>query len=160
MKKTRINALRVSLASIILCAVMGVMLSLQAGKVQDILQKIADKGKLENLEEFVKYAAYCLPIIMAAIVLTVLYEVWKADDAIVMHREKAIATVVMALFSYAVLLPIVASKNEPVGESEKTLIEMTIVWFVFQAVPMLVMMLYHVAMNDGSEPTPEEKEEK
>lgn len=167
MKKTRINAFRVALSSAVLCGVMGAMLLLQATKVHEILQKIVDNGKLDNLEQFAKYVTYCLPVIVAAIMLTLIYAIWKADDKAVMHKEKAIATVAMALLTYAVLLPIVASKKEPIGESEKTLLEKTIVWFVFQAVPMLVMILYHVAMNDGSEQIPdacesthEEKEEK
>ena len=151
MKKTRINSFRVASASVIICAVMGLMLSLQTGKLQNILLKISEKGELENLEWLFEYASYCLPVIIVAIVLTAFYSIFKAEDATVMHKEKTIASVVLTIFTFAILLPIVASKKEPLEEGGKTLIEMTAVWFAFQAVPMLVMMLYHTAMNDGSE---------
>ena len=122
------------------------------------MAKIAEKGNLANVEWLVKYLSYILPIVPVIIALTVYYTVFK-DDAIVMHKEKTLASIVLIAFTYAFLLPVVASKKEPIGESEKTMLDISVNWFAFQAVPMLVMLLYHSSMTEEETDLAEEKEE-
>ncbi len=147
MKKNKINSFRAAFAAAVCCAVMGIMLYLHTNQVQDLMSKIAEKGNLANVEWLVKYLSYILPIVPVIIALAVYYTVFK-DDAIVMHKEKTLASIVLIAFTYAFLLPIVASKKEPIGESEKTMLDISVNWFAFQAVPMLVMLLYHSSMTE------------
>jgi Na+-driven multidrug efflux pump len=158
MKKKKINAFRATLAAAVCCAVMGIMLYLHNNQVQDLMAKIAEKENLANVEWLVKYLSYILPIVPVIIALTVYYTVLK-DDAIVMHKEKTLASIVLIAFTYAFLLPVVASKKEPIGESEKTMLDISVNWFAFQAVPMLVMLLYHSSMTEEETDLAEEKEE-
>ena len=147
MKKIKINWFRVFFSSSAVCAVMGIMLYIHTHQVQDILSKIAEEGNLANVEWLVKYLTCFLPVVPVVIALTVFYSVFKDDPATV-HKEKMIATVALIVFTYALLLPVIASKKGPVGESEKTMLDITINWFAFQAVPMLVMLLYHSSMTE------------
>lgn len=158
MKKKKINAFRATFAAAVCCAVMGIMLYLHNNQVQGLMAKIAEKGNLANVEWLVKYLSYILPIVPVIIALTVYYTVFK-DDAIVMHKEKTLASIVLIAFTYAFLLPVVASKKEPIGESEKTMLDISVNWFAFQAVPMLVMLLYHSSMTEEETDLAEEKEE-
>ena len=145
MKKLRIDSFRTASASVIACAVMGIMLRLQTHKVQEILVKLAEEGKLENVEWLVEYAAYCLPVASVAIVLSIFYSICKGDR-ITAHREKTIISIVLIAFTYAIMLPIIISNKEPIGDSEKTMIDITVNWFAFQIVPLLIMLLYHSSM--------------
>ena len=147
MKKLKINSFRTASASVIACAVMAIMLRLQTHTVQEILAKLAEEGKLENVEWLVEYAAYCLPVVPVVIALTIFYSLFKGDKVAV-HKEQTIVSVVLIAFTYAILLPIVVSNKEPIGESEKTMIEISVNWFAFQIVPFLIMLLYHSSMAE------------
>lgn len=155
MKKNKINSFRTAWASAIVCAVMGLMLYLQTHQVQDILAKIAEKGNLSNVEWLFKYASYCLPVVPVAIALTVFYSTFK-DDSVTVHKEQTIATIVLIAFTYACMLPIVASNKEPIGETEKTMMDITVNWFAFQIVPMLILLLYHSSMTEEENKMQEE----
>lgn len=147
MKKLKINSFRTAVASTIACAVMAIMLRLQTHKVQEILAKLAEKGKLENVSWLVTYAAYCLPVVPVIIALAVFYSIYK-DNKIVVHKEQTIVSIVLIAFTYAILLPIISYNKEPVGDSEKTMLELSVNWFAFQIVPFLIMLLYHSSMAE------------
>ena len=148
MKKLKINSFRTASASVIACAVMAIMLRLQTHKIQEILAKLAEKGKLENVSWLVKYAGYCLPVVPVVIVLAIFYSIFKGDKVTV-HKEQTIVSLVLIAFTYAILLPIIASNKEPIGESEKTMLDITVNWFAVQIVPFLIMLLYHSSMTEG-----------
>ena len=141
MKKLKINSFRTASASVIACAVMAIMLRLQ------ILAKLAEKGKLENVSWLVKYAGYCLPVVPVVIVLAIFYSIFK-DDKITVHKEQTIVSIALIAFTYAILLPIIASNKEPIGETEKTMLDIMVNWFAFQIVPFLIMLLYHSSMTE------------
>ena len=147
MKKLKIDTFRTASASALACIVMGIMLRLQTHKVQEILAKLSEEGKLKNVEWLVEYAAYCLPVVPVVIVLAIFYSLFKGDKMTV-HKEQTIVSVVLIAFTYAILLPIIASNKEPIGESEKTMLEITVNWFAFQIVPFLIMLLYHSSMAE------------
>ena len=154
MKKLKIDSFRTASASVIACAVMGIMLRLQTHKVQEILAMLTEEGKLENVKWLVEYAAYCLPVVPVIIALAIFYSIFKGDKTTV-HKEQTIVSIVLMVFTYAILLPIIASNKEPVGESEKTMLEISVNWFAVQIVPFLIMLLYHSSMaeEESVEPT-------
>ena len=147
MKRLKINSFRAASASAIACAVMGIMLRLQTHTVQEILAKLKDKGKLENVEWLVEYAAYFLPVVLVAVALSIFYSIFK-DEKIIVHKEQMIVSIALIAFTYAILLPIASYNKEPVGESEKTMLELSVNWFAFQIVPFLIMLLYHSSMTE------------
>ena len=147
MKKLKINSFRTASASAIACAVMAILLRFQTHTVQEILAKIEEEGKLDNVAWLVKYAACFLPVVPVVIALVIFYSVFK-DKSTVVHKEQTIVSVVLIVFTYAILLPIVSYNKEPVGESEKTMLELSVNWFAFQIVPFLIMLLYHSSMTE------------
>ena len=149
MKRLRINSFRAAGASAIACAVMAIMLRLQTHTVQELLARLEEKGKLDNVEWLLEYASYCLPVALAAAALAIFYAVFK-DDKRIIHKEQTIASVALIAFTYAILLPIISYNKEPVGEGEKTMLELSVNWFAFQIVPFLIMLLYHSSMAEES----------
>ena len=147
MKKLKIDTFRTASASALACIVMGIMLRLQTHAVQEILAKLKDKGKLENVEWLVEYAAYFLPVVLVAVALSIFYSIFK-DEKIIVHKEQVIVSIALIAFTYAILLPIASYNKEPVGESEKTMLELSVNWFAFQIVPFLIMLLYHSSMTE------------
>lgn len=141
--KQRIDSFRFVMCSVIASAMMAVMLYLHGNKVQEILSKLAEKGKLDNVEWLVEYASYFLPVAIVAIAITAVYSLMRGGSSAVIQKEKALVGAVVLIVTYAIMLPIVSSQKEPVGESEKTLMDVCVKWFAFQFVPLLVMIFYH-----------------
>lgn len=142
-KNKKMDSFRLCVGCFFACATMVIALYLHANKVQDIIAKLNEKGKLENVEWLVEYASYFLPVVLVALVIAAVYSIMKKGTADIRQKEMTIVSVVLIAFTYAVMLPFVFSKKEPLEDSDKKLIDICINWFAFQIVPLIVLALYH-----------------
>ena len=142
-KKNRIDSFRLASCIVLLIATMVATLYLHANKVQDIIAKLEEKGKLDNVEWLVEHVSYFIPVVLVAIAMTAFYSIFKKGSPVAMYKEKTIASVVLFVVTYGVMLPIVFNKTKVVDEEEIKLIDICINWFAFQFVPLVILALYH-----------------
>ena len=142
-KKFKMNSFRLVSCCALVIAVMAVALYLHVGKVQDIIEKLQDKGKLENVEWLVEYVSYIIPVVLVAIVMTAFYSIFKNGSPVAVCKEKTLASVALIAVTYCIMLPIVFKKTIVVDEEEIKLIDIAINWFAFQFVPLVILALYH-----------------
>lgn len=142
-KKNRIDSFRLASCIVLLIATMVATLYLHANKVQDIIAKLEEKGKLDNVEWLVEHVSYFIPVVLVAIAMTTFYSIFKKGSPVAMYKEKTIASVVLLVVTYVVMLPIVFNKTKVVDEEEIKLIDICINWFAFQFVPLVILALYH-----------------
>ena len=142
-KKNRIDSFRLASCIVLLIATMVATLYLHANKVQDIIAKLEEKGKLDNVERLVEHVSYFIPVVLVAIAMTTFYSIFKKGSPVAMYKEKTIASVVLLVVTYVVMLPIVFNKTKVVDEEEIKLIDICINWFAFQFVPLVILALYH-----------------
>ena len=142
-KNYKIDSFRLAAGCALVVAVMAVALSLHANKVQDIIAKLQEKGSLENVEWLVEYVSSFIPVVLVAVAMTAFYAIFKKGSAIVICREKTIASVVLLAVTYGIMLPIIFKKTVVVDEEEIKLIDICINWFAFQFLPLVILALYH-----------------
>ena len=142
-KKRKIDIFRLCVGCFCACFAMAMALSFHTGKVQETIAKLVEKGKLSNVEWVVEHLSYCLPVVLVALVIAAVYSIMKSGTAENKQSEMTIVSMVVIVFTYAIMLPFVFSKKEPIEDSEKTLIDISIKWFFFQLVPLIVLALYH-----------------
>ncbi len=145
LKKGKIDSFRMTMCSAIITAVMGIALYLHANKVQDVIAKLNEKGKLNNVEWVVEYASYLLPVAFAAIAMAVFYSIFNKGSSVAAYKERSIASIILIAVTYGVMLPIIFSKKKIVDEKEIKLIDICVKWFAFQFVPLLVMAIYNIS---------------
>ena len=151
-KENKPSIVRILISAALLCAIMAIMLWSYATEMQDVFEALEESGKMSNLLWLVKHIAYVVPVIVAAIALNILYSSAKWERAVASKKEKGIAVVITALFTYAVMLPYVISKTpktplpqdiiDKIGEVPPSLIEITRGWFFVQIVPFIILALY------------------
>lgn len=159
-EKRKLNWFRIFISTLILCAVMALMLWLYATKGQNVLSALEEKGGMTNLLWVVKHLLYIVPVIVSAIVLTNLYYLdgWEREG--VSKKEKGIAVVLVTLFTYGIMLPIIISMSktpaplpdielEVLPNAAPTLIELTQGWFFVQIIPFILWALYMFVRNES-----------
>lgn len=142
-KNFKIDSFRLAASCALVIAVMATALYTHANKVQDIIKKLQDKGSLANVEWLVEHVSYFIPVVVVAIAMTVFYSIFKKGAPVAICREKTIASAVVLVVTYGIMLPIVLSKTKIVDEEEIKLIDICINWFAFQFVPLVILALYH-----------------
>ena len=158
-EKRKLNWLRIFISTLILCVLMALMLWLYATKGQNIFSALEEKGGMTNLLWAVKHLLYIAPVILSAIVLSSLYSLDGWERYGVSKKEKGIAIVLVTLFTYFVMLPIVVSMSkaptplpdielELLPDAAPTLIEITRGWFFVQIIPFMLWALYMFVRNE------------
>ena len=142
-RKFKIDSFRLASCCALMIAAMVAAFSLHVGKVQDIIAKLEEKGSLDNVEWLVEYVSYFIPVVIVAIAMTVVYSLFKKGSPVAAYREKTIASIVLLVVIYGIMLPIVFNKTKVVDEEEIKLIDISINWFAFQFVPLVILALYH-----------------
>jgi bacteriorhodopsin len=84
-----------------------------------------------------------LPVAFAAIAMTVFYSVFNKGAFAAKYQERTIASIILIVVTYGVMLPLIYSKTKIVDEKEIKLIDISVKWFAFQVVPLLVMTVYN-----------------
>ena len=155
MKKTALPAIsmgRIITNIIIFSAIMVAQLVLFSDVFVDIIDKLETGDKeAPNAIWFIKFVAYLLPVLTLIVVQYLAYSpsARKKLGSATVHRELAIETFFLILIIYVAILPVVISISgsaEPAADSAetaKTLIENTTMWFAYQAIPHLVVAMYH-----------------
>lgn len=148
-KKIWIRLARIFAFSIVMCAVSVGLFYLYATEVPEILVKLEEKGNMKNTIEAVKHLVPMLNIAGLIIALTLIYKFVKAKDSDV-QGEKGCIMLIVALFTYLVILPYVLRVSEgcfdPLPEGEEnvmSMLENTASWFVTQILPFLIVVTYH-----------------
>ena len=161
MNRSKINILRFILCTITLCGVLVGMLIFQDKGIDVVykwLENINPKaeGDMKNAWWLIERLAYILPVIACIIVQAIVYKKANKTSPRTKQREQGYEMLLAMIFVYAAMLPfaISYSKSHPgvvdtlTGTVDKTLIEKTILWFVWQAIFMLVVMIYHFSRAD------------
>ena len=157
--KSRLNIKKMILCIIILSAVMVLQLYLYCTTAQDIFTKLKEsENSMKNFTWVVEHVVYLLPVIVIALFMMIAYSGDRHICA-VKHKEQAVEAVFVMLFTFLIMLPFVIIKSktgeipEP-GEVEEvqSLLEMTTMWFAYQFIPFLILIMYHsVKGHAGSE---------
>lgn len=152
--KKKINIGRIIACSLVLVLLMALMLYFYSTYFQDILEKLQEKGKLENVEWVLDHLAYAVPGIVIAAVMATFYSNKDKYVLSVSQKEMGIISIIVALFTYLVILPYVISKK-PVATEElsevKSLIDITAKWFFAQMIPFVLLPLYHFVRSESEE---------
>jgi len=155
-KKAKVDAFKIVLYSAILCLLLLAVLYWQAHGLQDIIQRMEDKGKMPNAIWVAKHGAYIVPIILVTVVLTLLYSDKSKYIPVITQKEKMCIALISAAFTYVVLLPYVIISSK-IGQADaedaanvKTLLDITVNWFFVQIVPFVLWITYH-AIRKGNE---------
>ena len=138
--KSGLNIKRLILCVIILSGVMAIQLYLYCNFFQDIYAKLEEsENSMTNFQwllEHIQMIAY------------------SGDDMggaySAKHREQAVEAVFVMLFTFLIMLPFVIIKSKT-GETPDTeeiqetqsLIDITTMWFAYQFIPFLILIMYH-----------------
>ncbi len=152
-KSPQINKMRVSFFSILFMAATVAHLVFFCDFFLETIHTL-ETGETEapNAIWLVKFVSYLLPVLTLIFLQYLAYAPTssKKFDPISAHREMAAETFIVLAFIYAVMLPtviIISNSAEPEllgdGTVAKTLFEKTAMWFGYQAVPYLVVGIYH-----------------
>lgn len=159
-KKDFLNIPRVTLISAVMSVLMTVLLFLRGSLVEELFEKLEKIGSDTNLEWVLRYGSAALPIIVLVTVLSVFYS-GKGSTALI-NKEKLIIFTVVAVFTYAFLLPFSMSKAVPSqADAEETVrfFDLTAKWFFAQIIPFLIVLVYHYARIDAGNETEQRKED-
>ncbi len=144
-----IRIAKIVIFSAVLCLVMALLLSIYLKTVPSKITELTEKGKMDNTIWLVKYGSLLPPMIVVAVILTILYKFGYVK--VETQRDKAVIIAVLLLFTYFVLLPAVCARSEgwrdPVPEGEEDVvseIELSIGWFCAQIIPFGIMIGYHL----------------
>jgi len=156
-KIRRVDSFKVTVFSVILCILMIVILHWHANGLQDTFADLEEIGKLPNVIWLVKHLAYVVPVVAVAVLLTLFYSNKEKYVPVVVQKEKFYITLIVAAFTYFVMLPyvIISSKmgetvDPETGEAITTLLDITVNWFFVQIIPFLLLVSYH-AIRRGTE---------
>lgn len=165
-KQERSNEIfKLILSAISLCLVMFILLYVYHTMIPDILAGYEEKGNMEHTAWLVKYSAYLPPVIVMAVMLTVLYRDKKYYVPVKTQKNKALIVGIVAAFTYVVMLGYVLLMspgwNIPAVEGEEkvlTLFESTASWFFAQIVPFAILISYHLIRASSEEKEIEKSE--
>lgn len=148
-KSILIKIARIAAFSLVMCGVMTALFYLYSKGVPKALAALEEKGKMENTIWAVEYFTPMLTIAGLIIALVLIYKLVKAP-ANEVQSEKGWIMLVVAVFTYGVILPYVLKESVgcflPVPEGEedvKSLLEHTASWFVIQIIPFMITVTYH-----------------
>jgi cbb3-type cytochrome oxidase subunit 3 len=146
-KKIIIKIARVVAFSLVMCAVAVGLFYLYFKEMPEIIAALEEKGKMENTIEAVTHILPMLNIAGLIIALTLLYSPVRSSSV---QDEKGWIMLIVAAFTYGVILPYVLKQSEgcfdplPEGvEDVKSMLEITASWFVVQVIPFMIAMTYH-----------------
>ena len=148
---------RIAIVSGVLCILSMILLHLYANQVQDFIVKVNEKKNMPNVTWLLDHVTILLPVLILAVMLTVIYSNKDKYIPVITQREKTYITLFTALFTYLVMLPYVyfKSKNGEAVDAEEieaveTLWDITYKWFFVQVIPFMILISYH-ATRAGSE---------
>ena len=148
---------RIAIFSGVLCILSMILLHLYANQVQDFIVKVNEKKNMPNVTWLLDHVTILLPVLILAVMLTVIYSNKDKYIPVITQREKTYITLFTALFTYLVMLPYVyfKSKNGEAVDAEEieaveTLWDITYKWFFVQVIPFMILISYH-ATRAGSE---------
>ena len=148
---------RITIFSGVLCILSMILLHLYANQVQDFIVKVNEKKNMPNVTWLLDHVTILLPVLLLAVMLTVIYSNKDKYIPVITQREKTYITLFTALFTYLVMLPYVyfKSKNGEAVDAEEieaaeTLWDITYKWFFVQVIPFMILISYH-ATRAGSE---------
>ncbi|MBQ4090937.1 MAG: hypothetical protein IJC64_01330 [Clostridia bacterium] len=141
--------LRILVISVIMCAVTVAVFHAYSDFLPRALADLEEEGKMENTIWVVEHFVPMLSIAVLIAALGIIYRVIKIGYSD-MQNEKGFIMLVVAVFTYAVILPYVLDKSAgcflPVPEGEEdvlSLLEVTASWFVIQIIPFMICISYH-----------------
>lgn len=157
LKIRKVDSFKVTVFSAVLCILMIVILYWYANGLQETFADLKEIGKLPNVIWLVKHLAYVIPGVAVAVVLTLFYSNKEKYVPVVVQKEKFYITLIVAAFTYLVMLPyvIISSKmgesiDPETGEAITTLLDITVNWFFVQIIPFIILVSYH-AIRRGTE---------
>ena len=150
--KSGLNIKRLILCVIILSGVMAIQLYLYCNFFQDIYAKLEEsENSMTNFQWLLEHIVYLIPVASVALFQMIAY---SGDDMggaySAKHREQAVEAVFVMLFTFLIMLPFVIIKSKT-GETPDTeeiqetqsLIDITTMWFAYQFIPFLILIMYH-----------------
>ncbi len=150
--KSGLNIKRLIVCIIILSGVMAIQLYLYCTFFQDIYAKLEEsENSMTNFKWLLEHIVYLIPVASVALFQMIAY---SGDDMggaySAKHREQAVEAVFVMLFTFLIMLPfvIIKSKTGEAPDAEKlqetqSLIDMTTMWFAYQFIPFLILIMYH-----------------
>jgi cytochrome bd-type quinol oxidase subunit 2 len=154
-KKATLDIFKLSVCAIALCIIMGLMLGMYNSVVPEKLAEYEKEGDMDNVAWVVRYGSVVPPVIIVAIIMMCFYHNKSQYVLVNTQREKAYICLIVAAFTFFVMLPYVIAmsggfvieqtvQNE-LGEDQtvKTLIGNTASWFAAQIIPFAIIISYH-----------------
>ena len=148
-KRILIKIARIVAFSVVMCAVMVGLFYLYYTGVPKIIAELEEKGKMENTITAMEYLSPMFNVAGLIVALVLIYKLVKAPVHEI-QREKGIIMLIVAVFTYGVILPYVLKESAgcflPVPEGEEdvvSLLETTASWFVVQLIPFMITITYH-----------------
>ncbi len=147
-----IRILKILLFTLICCFVMSALLTWYISWVPEKAAYLEEEERPNTLW-LLEYGSAALPCVAVAAVLTVLYRLWYVP--VETQRDKTVVILLVAVFTYGVLLPMIITNNggwdtvriievEKKEEEIVTLFGQTYVWFFTQLIPFVLMLAYHI----------------
>jgi hypothetical protein len=142
--------LRIVAFSLVMCAVAVGLFYLYLKELPEIIAALEEKGKMENTIEGVTHILPMLNVAGLIVALVLLYKPVKNVPSCQVQKEKGWIVLIVAAFTYAVILPYVINESrgcfDPLPEDVedvKSMLEITASWFVVQVIPFMIALTYH-----------------
>ncbi len=141
--------LRIVIISIVMCAVVCAIFYAYSKLSQKALEALEEKGNMQNTIWVVENFIPIITIVGIIAALCAIYKLIKIPT-LQIQSEKGWIMLIVALFTYGVILPYVINQSrgcfDPVPEGEEdvlSLLEKTVSWFVMAIIPFMISISYH-----------------
>ena len=141
--------LRILVISVIMCALTVAVFHAYSKFLPKTLDDLNEEGNMTNTIWVVEHFVPMLSIGVLIAALCIIYKVVRVGYSD-MQSEKGTIMLIVAVFTYAVILPYVLERSVgcflPVPEGEEdvlSLLEITASWFVVQIIPFMICVSYH-----------------
>ena len=161
------SILRILVVSVLMCAVLTGIFYLYSRFIPEALDSLHEEGNMDNTIWAVEYFTPMLTILIVVAALYLVYKPMRRIPISLVQTEKGYIWLVIAVFTYAVILPYVLNRSigcfDPVPEGEQnvlSLLEKTATWFIIQIIPLMLAVAYHFTRAKAKDVKPVADEEK